>query len=108
MSLNTNIVNACWHWRQKAADPNDPNDLSVLNESNVLNEAQPNAIKNKIANPGNLFDPDMRAVNHAPVNQVPDPNSKRSRRKASRQQRQQRAASGWIYGGAKTKRRRRN
>ena len=63
------------------------------------------------ANPGNLFDPDMRAVNHAPVNQVPDPNSKRSRRKASRQQRQQRAANvanGWIYGGAKTKRRRRH
>ena len=67
-----------------------------------------------LANPGNLFDPQVppvRPVNQAPVNQAPDPNSKRSRRKASRQQRAERAAnvaSGWIYGGAKTKRRRRH
>ena len=67
------------------------------------------------ANPGNLFmNPEPMEPMHrpaSPVNQVPDPNSKRSRRKASRQQRQQRAANvanGWIYGGAKTKRRRRH
>ena len=66
------------------------------------------------ANPGNMFDPHPQEPMQrpaSPVNQVPDPNSKRSRRKASRQQRQQRAANvanGWIYGGAKTKRRRRH
>jgi len=72
------------------------------------------------ANPGNLFDPQqlppapMEPIHRpeSPVRQqAPDPNSKRSRRKASRQQRQQRAAniaSGWIYGGAITKRRRRH
>jgi hypothetical protein len=67
------------------------------------------------ANPGNLFmNPEPMEPMHrpaSPVNQAPDPNSKRSRRKASRQQRQQRAAniaSGWIYGGAITKRRRRH
>lgn len=62
------------------------------------------------ANPGNLFmNPEPMEPMHrpaSPVNQVPDPNSKRSRRKASRQQRDERAASGRIYGGAKTKRRR--
>lgn len=72
------------------------------------------------ANPGNLFDPQqlppapMEPIHRpeSPVRQqAPDPNSKRSRRKVSRQQRQQRAAnvaSGWIYGGAITKRRRRH
>lgn len=60
-------------------------------------------VQHMFANPGNLFDPQV------PINQAPDPNSSRSRRKASRQQRQQRAANvanGWIYGGAKTKKRR--
>lgn len=64
--------------------------------------------------PNNIFNPRLppapmvRPV--SPVRQqAPDPNSRRSRRRASRPQRDERAAriaSGWIYGGAKTRRRR--
>jgi hypothetical protein len=65
-------------------------------------------------NPRNIFlsqDPIQRMPRPAsPVRQqAPDPNSRRSRRRASRQARAVRAAriaSGWIVGGAKTRRRR--
>lgn len=75
-----------------------------------------NQLQIMFANPGNLFDPHPQPIEPmhrpaSPVNQAPDPNSKRSRRKASRQQRAERAANvanGWIYGGAITKRRRRH
>jgi hypothetical protein len=66
------------------------------------------------ANPGNMFDPPPQEPMQrpaSPVNQVPDPNSKRSRRRQLRQiaeQRAERVASGWIYGGTKSKRRRRH
>ena len=46
----------------------------------------------------------------SPVRQPPNPESRRQRRKASKRQKEERAskvASGWIYGGRKTKRRRR-
>jgi hypothetical protein len=67
------------------------------------------------ANPANIFNPRLPpAPMKQPVSpvhqQAPDPNSRRSRRKASSQQRAERAAriaSGRIVGGAKTKRRHR-
>ena len=67
--------------------------------------------RNLFANPGNIFmNPEPMEPMHRPASpvrqQAPDPRSRRSRRKASRQQRDERAASGRIYGGAKTKRRR--
>ena len=62
------------------------------------------------ANPNSIFNPQLPPAPmdrpESPVRQqAPNPNSHRSRRKASRQQRDERAASGRIYGGAKTKRR---
>ena len=74
-----------------------------------------NAFVNQQVHPSNVFlsqNPIQRMPRPAsPVHQqAPNPNSRRSRRKASSQQRDERdarIASGWIYGGAKTKRRRR-
>jgi hypothetical protein len=74
-------------------------------------------IRNMFANPANIFmnqnqvqEPLEQMQRPAsPVRQQPpNPHSRRQQRKASRQQRAQRAANvanGWIYGGAKTKRR---
>jgi hypothetical protein len=63
-------------------------------------------------NPGNIFlNPIQRMPRPSPVgprHQLPNPASKRSLRKASRQQRDERAANvvnGRIYGGTKTRRR---
>jgi hypothetical protein len=73
--------------------------------------------RNMFANPANIFmnqnqvqEPLEQMQRPAsPVRQQPpNPHSRRQQRKASRQQRAQRAANvanGWIYGGAKTKRR---
>jgi hypothetical protein len=73
--------------------------------------------RNLFANPANIFmnqnqvqEPLEQMQRPAsPVRQqAPNPHSRRQQRKASRQQRAQRAANvanGWIYGGAKTKRR---
>jgi hypothetical protein len=59
-------------------------------------------------NPGNIFlNPIQRMPRPSPVgprHQLPNPASKRSLRKASRQQRE--ARNGRIYGGTKTRRRR--
>ena len=65
------------------------------------------------ANPNSIFNPQLPPAPMdrpaSPVRQQPpNPHSRRQQRKASRQQRAQRAANvanGWIYGGAKTKRR---
>ena len=75
-----------------------------------------NAFVNQQVYPSNVFlsqDPIQRMPRPAaPVHQqAPDPNSKRSLRKASSQQHAVRAANvanGQIYGGGKTKRRRRH
>lgn len=73
-----------------------------------------NAFVNQQVHPSNVFlnqNPIQRMpIPASPVRQqAPNPNSRRSRRKASRQDRAERAAriaSGWIVGGAKTRRRR--
>jgi hypothetical protein len=61
----------------------------------------------------NIFRNPMQSMQRpaSPVRQQPpNPESRRQRRKASKRQKEERAskvASGWIYGGRKTKRRRR-
>ena len=69
--------------------------------------------RNLFANPANIFmNPEPMEPMQRPASpvrqQAHNPHSRRQQRKASRQQRAQRAANvanGWIYGGAKTKRR---
>ena len=60
----------------------------------------------------NIFRNPMQSMQRpaSPVRQPPNPEYRRQRRKASKRQKEERAskvASGWIYGGRKTKRRRR-
>ncbi len=75
-----------------------------------------NELQRMFHSPNNIFNPRLPPVPmdrpESPVRQQPpNPNSNRSRRRASRQQRAERAAriaSGWIYGGAKSRRVRRH
>lgn len=81
----------------------------------AMQQFRESQVRNLFANPGNIFmNPEPMPPMQRPVSPVrqqpPNPQSRRQRRKASRRQKEQRAsriASGWIYGGAKTKRRRR-